>query len=164
MPNHITSKGTIARKKHGLDSLSLACALGVRYTGIVLKYIFLILMSIFIGSLLTYSMCAFDKEYVIVKILDNDECSPKSYSIVMSNSVVKVLGDQIRTESPDIALGASAEIYFVPSYNGKDKHAYKIVAEYLDCETLISEEREAERGRLIYEWIKKRKFEHTVRA
>lgn len=128
-----------------------------------MKLIFIILISILIGSYTTSFFSAFDTEYIRVRILDNDKCTAISYSLVTKNLKVTVSGDLIESENTSIALNSEATLYFLPKYNGENKHRYRVQAEYSDCESLLSEEREAERGRLIYEWIKGGKFKHHVR-
>ena len=131
-----------------------------------MRHVFLILLiGAFIGSAFTYVISIFeDSEYIRVYVLDKDMCTPKAYSIIMNDEVVNVFDGKIETESPHIVSGASALIRFFPEYNGQEMHKYRVKAEYLDCEALMSGEREAERGRLIYEWIENRKFKHEIRA
>jgi len=99
-----------------------------------------------------------------VRILDNDNCTTTSNSIITTSGIeVIVLGEQIISEYTSVASTSEAFIYFYPKYNKRKIYSYKVKAEYSNCETLISESREAQRGRLIYEWIENRKFKHQVR-
>ena len=130
-----------------------------------MKHLLLVLIGIFIGSCFTYVISIFgDSEYISVYVLDKDMCKPKAYSIIMNDEVVNVFGGKVETENPHIISGSSTLIRFFPKYNGQEMHKYRVKAEYLDCEPLMSGERESERGRLIYEWIENRKFKHEIRA
>jgi len=129
-----------------------------------MKFVITILLGIFLGVVTTHLVSAFNQEYIQVRIIDNGNCSAISYSVVMKNLKVTVSENQIESENTSVASNSEAMIYFLPKYNGEDKHRYQVKAEYSDCETIISEEREAERGRLIYEWIENRKFKHQIRA
>ena len=130
-----------------------------------MKYTISIIGVFLFGAFCMYLLTALsDKDYFTVRILDNDKCSNPHYSILMKGYRIQVSKDQIETQYPTVARGSEAFIYIMPPYNGKRKHQYRVIAEYTDCEKIQSSEREAERGRVIYEWIEGGKVTQQVRS
>ena len=128
-----------------------------------MRYLSTFVIGVLLGTGGMYVASVLDgHEYFTVRILDNDKCSDPVYSILMQGYSVRVSDDQIRP--PHIAREAEAFIHVMPAYNGETKHRYRVTAEYSDCETVQSDEREVERGRILYEWIDNGKIRHQVRA
>jgi len=100
---------------------------------------------------------------LLIRILDNNNCSDQTYKVVFEHQVISVSGSQVDTESHPVALYAEAFIRVAAQEENLHK-SYSVHASYSDCEAVSSEVRKITSGHILYEFIKGNKITHQVRA
>ena len=100
---------------------------------------------------------------LLIRILDDNDCSDQTYKVVFEHQVISVSGSQVDTESHPVALYAEAFIRVAAQDENLHK-SYSVHASYSDCEAVSSEVRQITSGHILYEFIKGNKITHQVRA
>ena len=128
-----------------------------------MKYLGLLIFGVMLGAIINSVISDINPRYFLVKIIDSNDCSNPSYSIVLKEFSISVESDQIFKSSKPDGMSAEAKIYVMPPYSGKNTHAYTVIAEYSNCETIRSENRYAKRGQIIYELVDNDKITYKAR-
>ncbi len=130
---------------------------------------FIIFVVVFIfgvvsGSVATSISKAMNPPYFTIRIIDNQKCSDREYSIETKENIITIKPDAIDNENHPVARYAEAFFHIIPNPDLTEKYGYKVHARYSDCADIVSDERIVERGWVLYESIRDGKVDHHVRA
>lgn len=116
------------------------------------------------GVLMANIICAMDREYIVVRLLEYSKCIPRQYSIITPENTVVITGNQIKDETQMMAAQVDVKVKILSIPDNNNKVSYHVKAEYTDCPALISNKRTVEPGYILYETIRDGSISFQIRS
>jgi len=129
-----------------------------------LKVIPVFILGVVIGAIATQAVNSLSFDFIGIRIIDNQNCKAPVYTIEMEDKSIVIAGKQVNFEFTPMATTTDTDIQIYPSLKSGSNINYTVRASYDDCETILSDVRQVERGWLIYESISDGNIKHQVRA
>ena len=127
-----------------------------------MKVLLTAVFSFSLGILVSWIWSTMDREYILVRVIDHQECSNPEYALEMNTHSVLVSGAQLAlSDSKMMAAQAEAFLYAVQPRQSSEEIHYRVRARYSDCDEVTSEERTVRRGWTLYETIEDGNIVHT---
>ena len=130
-----------------------------------MKILFTAAFSFCLGVLVSWAWSVMDREYILVRVIDHQDCSNPEYVLEMNAHSVSVSGAQVAlSDSKMMAAQNEGFLYSVQPKQSAEEIHYRVRARYSDCAELVSEERTVRNGWILYETIEDGNIVHAVRG